>query len=330
MSKTNSGPGGHLSDPGLSISAVERDTGLSKDTLRVWERRYGFPSPGRDPLGERVYPPDQVDRLRLIRRLMDAGRRPGKIVGLPLEALRALAEQGPAPASAAAAAGREHAELARFMELTKAHQVEDLRGALSEAALRMGLDRFVAELVAPLNRLVGEAWASGDFQVFEEHLYTEAMQGVLRTAIGNIPSSSASRPRVLLTTFPAEPHGLGLLMAEAVLALEGCRCSSLGVQTPIRDIALAADAQRVDVVALSFSAGSNARSAIEGLAELRGRLPAAIELWAGGGCVALRRRPPAGVRVVGDLAAIGAEVARWRDQAGPESRGATNSVSTPV
>lgn len=328
MSKTNSGAGGDASDPGLSISAVERDTGLSKDTLRVWERRYGFPSPGRDPLGERVYPPDQVDRLRLIRRLMDAGRRPGKIVGLPLEALRALAEQGPAPASAAA--GREHAELARFMELTKAHQVEDLRGALSEAALRMGLDRFVAELVAPLNRLVGEAWASGDFQVFEEHLYTEAMQGVLRTAIGSIPSSAASRPRVLLTTFPAEPHGLGLLMAEAVLALEGCRCSSLGVQTPIRDIALAAAAQRADVVALSFSAGSNARGAIEGLAELRGRLPAPIELWAGGGCVALRRRAPAGVRVVGDLAAIGAEVARWRGQAGPESRGATNSVSTPV
>ncbi|MBK8767339.1 MAG: MerR family transcriptional regulator, partial [Burkholderiaceae bacterium] len=29
----------------LSISAVERDTGLSKDTLRVWERRYGFPLP---------------------------------------------------------------------------------------------------------------------------------------------------------------------------------------------------------------------------------------------------------------------------------------------
>ncbi|MCO5107888.1 MAG: MerR family transcriptional regulator [Burkholderiaceae bacterium] len=329
MSRTKIDAAGEPAEPGLSISAVERDTGLSKDTLRVWERRYGFPNPGRDALGERFYPAEQVDRLRLIRRLMDGGRRPGKIVGLPLEALRALAEQGPAPAAAAGANG-ERTELARFMELTRAHQVEDLRRALSEAILRMGLDRFVAELVAPLNRLVGEAWACGDFEVFEEHLYTEAMQGVLRTAIGNIPSSAAARPRVLLSTFPAEPHGLGLLMAEAVLALEGCRCLSLGVQTPIRDIALAAAAQRADVVALSFSAGSSARGVLEGLADLRGRLPAAIELWAGGGCVALKRRPPAGVRVIGDLAGIGAEVARWRDQAGPGSRGATNSVSTPV
>ena len=38
------------------ISAVERETGLSKDTLRMWERRYGFPAPGRDAQGERVYP----------------------------------------------------------------------------------------------------------------------------------------------------------------------------------------------------------------------------------------------------------------------------------
>jgi DNA-binding transcriptional MerR regulator len=40
----------------FSIAAVERDTGIGKDTLRVWERRYGFPQPGRDSFGERSYP----------------------------------------------------------------------------------------------------------------------------------------------------------------------------------------------------------------------------------------------------------------------------------
>lgn len=314
---------------GLGISAVERDTGLSKDTLRVWERRYGFPRPGRDALGERLYPLEQVDRLRLIRRLMDAGHRPGKVVGLPADELLSLAGRG-SPATRLPATGSgEHADLGRFLELIKSHRIEDLRRALSEAALRMGLDRFVADLAAPLNRLVGEAWACGDFEVFEEHLYTEATQGVLRTAIGNIPPASAP-PRVLLTTFPSEPHGLGLLMAQALMALEGCRCLSLGVQTPVRDIALAAEAQRADVVALSFSGSLNMRQALDGLAELRNRLPATVAIWAGGGCAALRRRPPAGVRVVGDLALIGAAVTQWRDQRGMSSRGDTNSVSTPV
>ena len=52
----------------IGIAAVERDTGLGKDTLRVWERRYGFPKPERDAQGERAYPLAQVQRLRLLRR----------------------------------------------------------------------------------------------------------------------------------------------------------------------------------------------------------------------------------------------------------------------
>ena len=62
----------------LNIAAVERETGLSKDVLRKWEIRYGFPAPQRDSLGERAYPADQVNRLRLIKRLMDAGMRPSR------------------------------------------------------------------------------------------------------------------------------------------------------------------------------------------------------------------------------------------------------------
>ena len=76
-----------------SIADVERDTGLSKDTLRVWERRYGFPMPARDALGERQYDNDQLIRLRHIRRLIDAGHRPGRVVALPLDGLVELNTQ---------------------------------------------------------------------------------------------------------------------------------------------------------------------------------------------------------------------------------------------
>lgn len=78
--------------PGSSIAAVERDTGLSKDTLRVWERRYNFPQPGRDAHGERLYPPEQVARLRLVKRLLDAGHRAGQVVGLAHAQLLALSQ----------------------------------------------------------------------------------------------------------------------------------------------------------------------------------------------------------------------------------------------
>ena len=64
----------------IGIAAVERETGINKETLRVWERRYGFPAPWRDATGERLYPPEQVHKLRLVRRLMEAGI--GEVVSL--------------------------------------------------------------------------------------------------------------------------------------------------------------------------------------------------------------------------------------------------------
>ena len=296
---------------GLSIASVERDTGLSKDTLRVWERRYGFPVPERDALGERMYPPDQVDKLRTIRRLLDLGHRPGRIVGLPIDDLRRLAQSTAGTSARSLQEPREQDDLVALLNLLTSHRTDELRGQLSQLLLRKGLARFIADVVAPMNEMVGEAWTRGTVQIFEEHLYTEAVQALLRQAIGSIQRADR-RPRVLLTTFPLEPHGLGILMAEATFALEACHCVSLGVQTPVWDIALAVEAQRADIVALSFSAAVNANQALDGLAELRGRLPAPVEIWAGGSCPALHRRPPPGVLALDSLEAIAPALQRWR------------------
>lgn len=62
-------------EPALNISAVERETDLSEDVLRKWETPYSFPTPLRDANGERIYAAEQVSRLRLVKRLMDAGFR---------------------------------------------------------------------------------------------------------------------------------------------------------------------------------------------------------------------------------------------------------------
>jgi methanogenic corrinoid protein MtbC1 len=297
-----------------NIAAVERDTGLTKDTLRVWERRYGFPNPGRDAFGERIYPIEQVEKLRTLRRLMDAGHRPGKVIRLSIEELMALAAQTASASDAPRSLSdvmAEHDDLDRYLSMVRGHRIDEFRRALSQAQLRVGMERFVLEIVAPMTRLVGDLWARGEFEVFEEHLYTESLQVVMRSTIANIPQP-AEHPRVMLTTVPQESHGLGLLMAEALLALDGCRCMSLGVQTPVWDILRAAEAHKADVVALSFSSVLNPNHVLDALNELRGKLPADIEIWAGGNSPILRRRPPADIRILSDLRDIQVEIRRWR------------------
>jgi methanogenic corrinoid protein MtbC1 len=147
----------------------------------------------------------------------------------------------------------------------------------------------------------------------------------MRQAIVAIPqAASGGEPTVLLTTFPQEAHGLGLLMVESLLTLQGCRCVSLGTQTPVRDIAQAARAHGADVVALSFSVNMNPNHVVDGLMELNSLLPDSVEVWAGGAAPALRRRQIDRVCVMHDLAAINEAVKQWRQHKSKAERQANS------
>jgi methylmalonyl-CoA mutase cobalamin-binding subunit len=132
---------------------------------------------------------------------------------------------------------------------------------------------------------------------------------VLRQAIAAVPPGRA--PRVVLTSVPNEQHALGLLMAEAVLVLEGAACISLGTQTPVPDIVRAAAAHRADVVALSFSAAFTKRRIAVVLHELRAMLPRATGLWAGGSGLQ-RVVAPQGVELTLTWHDAVAALGRWR------------------
>ncbi|MEJ8837523.1 MerR family transcriptional regulator [Ramlibacter sp. AN1133] len=298
-------------EPQLTIASVEREVGLSKDVLRVWERRYGFPVPVRDRNDERLYPAEQVRRLRLVKRLMDQGHRPGRLLRQSTEDLERLA-LAPAPEpSAPGAAAPGDATTSELLECLRSHDAAALEQRLRRLLAARGLERFVQDIVVPVAVAVGEEWARGRLQVFEEHLFSEACARVLRQAIAALPPGIA--PRILLTTAPGEPHALGLLIVESLLTLHRARCISLGAQTPVGDVARAAGACGADVVALSFSAAFPARRITHVLRDLREALPTRMALWAGGAGVQ-RLGPVEGVQVLPDLAAAIAAVGAGQAQ----------------
>ena len=309
-----------------SIAEVERETGLGKDTLRVWERRYGFPVPMRDKLGERAYPDEQVQRLRLLKRLLDAGHRPGKVVALPLEQLQGMLQAAPVATAGRVSAGADplHPELQDaqdWVQWLSSDRTDMVRQTLQQQIVREGLGHVIDRLVAPLCALVGQAWMRGEVSVYQEHLFTETLQSVLREAIASVDASGQTlqqSPRVLLTTTPGEQHGLGLLMAECHFALESCTRFVLGTSTPIVDIVLAARQLRIEVLALSFSAYASRRDLIESLQQLRDQLPAELQIWVGGAAAAQHARAlPKGVVLMRRPADVSLQVRAWRHQQTP-------------
>lgn len=292
----------------LSIADVERGTGLPRATIRMWERRYGFPAPDRDARGERVYPHDQVERLRLMRELLGQGHRPAKLIALGTDGLQSLAQQARAPAAAPARRGRLAGNLVRLLQKNDPAAV---RAELEQSLARSGLAAFASREVPALNRAIGESWAAGELQIHGEHLYSDCLEQVLRPAIAALVGTlRPEAPTVLLTTFAQERHGLGLLAAQAVFAAEGCTTVSLGVALPVDQIVAAARAYGADLVGLSVTGAMNPSHLLRGLEELRGLLPISVRIWVGGNLDALRRRRPIpGVRTVPDADAIPALLA---------------------
>lgn len=73
----------------FTIGTVSRLTGISQHTLRVWERRYKAVESGRSEGGRRLYSNDDVERLTLLKALVDRGDRIGQIASEDTHALRA-------------------------------------------------------------------------------------------------------------------------------------------------------------------------------------------------------------------------------------------------
>lgn len=290
----------------LPINAVERETGVSKELLRMWERRYGFPVPERDAQGDRIYPMPQVTKLRLLRRLIDFGFRPGKIILLNTDELeRLLKSQGKASFDSSPELEQE------LLHTLKSRDLGQLRDYLSHQLIKMGLQSFVLDFLQYANFIVGDAWMRGLLEVHEEHLFTEQVQSLMRQAISNLREATQP-PRVLLATPPEETHTLGILMVEAILRLDNVDAVCYGAQMPVRDVAQAVTRHKMHIVAISFSASYPTSKAIEYLEELRFRLPLTVQIWGGGASLRSTRKTVDAVRFFHDLPSIRQAINAWR------------------
>ncbi|MGD9356798.1 MAG: MerR family transcriptional regulator [Chromatiales bacterium] len=276
-----------------TISNVERDTGIAKDTLRIWERRYGFPSPERNNKGERLYPDEQVKRLITIRKLLDHGMRPNKVVTLDTAKLEALASNY----LGACLESEIPADLEALLIAVRACDLDRLEELLHRQLALRGLEACVTEVISPLMEWIGDLWAADRMEIYEEHLLTRQVYRFLDLAISRTNLENRSKP-VILATLPGEQHGIGLLMTEAMLLTRGIPSLNLGTQIPIPQIVLVAGKAEARAVGLSFSASFPQRKIRPLLRELLEATPESLELLVGGAGILQIKRAPERTRLI--------------------------------
>jgi DNA-binding transcriptional MerR regulator len=290
----------------LSIGALSAATGIPVETIRTWERRYGFPTSERKPSGHRVYPLSTVPRLRRVAQALARGHRAAEVLTASeneLEALLAAIPQppiavAPLPDSTSVLQSSDIADQAELLEAARAFDAERLQRIFQTEWARLGPLEFLTVRAAPFLTAVGNAWTNGSLDVRHEH-FASAVLGDFVRAVRQPLDDRAGGPLVVLATLPDELHGLGLQMAAVVFALAGWRTLVLGVDTPVAQIVAMGREAPIAAVALSC-VQPRGRTVIAAIRALRRKLPRRVALIVGGtGAPTVVRA--AGVEIMPDL-----------------------------
>jgi DNA-binding transcriptional MerR regulator len=231
---------------GYRITTVSRLTGIPRNTLLAWERRYNIVHPERLENGYRAYTDSDVDYLRTIKQLVDTGYRISEAI--------ALVDERSATRTVSAPANDPDSDYA------------DLRTSLLQALLAFdrskadacvlpvsmsGHEFLLDTLYLPLLRDIGEGWHAGTVTVAQEHFASafirERMLAML-VAVGFGPTGGR---RTMCACIAGERHDGGLLSLAVRLTLRGHHVSWLGADVPADSLTDAANTQKCELVCVS-------------------------------------------------------------------------------
>lgn len=208
------------------IRTVVDLTGIPRNTLLAWERRYGVPTPERTDGGHRVYSEEDVQLLHRLSELLERGYRIGEAV----ELLRKTGEH-------ARAEGEQ--PLDRHRDSLRDALLAFDRTTADRAFHRIGtypIRRVIDDVLLPILRDVGDRWHDGSVTVAQEHFSSAFIREQLITLLHRLESGPSGGPVALCAGFPGEQHEISLLAVAVKLALRGWRIVYLGADLPLEDI----------------------------------------------------------------------------------------------
>ena len=258
------------------IHRVAKLTGLSKDVVRVWERRYGLVKPLRSANRYREYTDEDVALLRFLKEELDRGQTIGALAVEGRDSLlqRMRASSVPTPQSFTP---HDHLldELVALLDpLEKTQFEQKLNGAVAV----IPFEESVQRILLPLQRRVGELWHEGRLNVAVEHYVTKLIQQKLFSVMNQLPINEFG-PRVVIACPEGEAHEIGAQAVAYLAATRGCHVYYLGPNLPNSDLRALCERIKPDLVLLSLTeikSDAAARHLMHELESLSTQWPVAI------------------------------------------------------
>jgi MerR family transcriptional regulator, light-induced transcriptional regulator len=247
------------------IHRVAKLTGLSKDVIRVWERRYGLVKPSRSANRYREYSDEELALLRFVKAQMEQGATIGSLAAEGRESLVARM-QATTPLSAEEQKPHDRLldDLIGLLDpLDKAGFERKLNGAVAV----IPFDEAVQRILFPLQRRIGDLWHEGQLNVAVEHYVTKLVQQKLFSVMNQLPVNEFG-PRILIACPEGESHEIGAQTVAYIAATRGCQVYYLGPDLPSSDLVAFCEQIKPDLVLLSLTEAKPEAATLQKLKEL--------------------------------------------------------------
>lgn len=231
------------------IHRVAKLTGLSKDVIRVWERRFGLLRPARGANRYRNYSDEDVALLRYLKVELDVGASIGELAKLGREELLTRARaSAPRAAVSENMFGRLLHELGSTLNpLDRVTFEKRLNGAVAVVPF----DEALNGILLPLQEHVGQLWHDGHISVAVEHYVTSQIQQKIFSAMNQLPVAEFGAT-VIVACPPGEEHDIAALAVAYQCRVRGCRVYYLGANVPITALVKLCQDVKPDLTILSL------------------------------------------------------------------------------
>lgn len=237
----------------LNVQAVEMRTGITAETLRTWERRYGWPRPRRLPNGYRVYSEDDVNLILSVKRELDSG------VSAATAWQRVLASRERRPRIEPAQAPTQIVR--DLYEALVAFNYKLAGELMAQSHAIYPLERVLTEVIQPVLVELGTRWHEGEVSITQEHFATNFLRDNLVTISGFYTPRPGSAT-ILVGSGPGELHDIGALMLAVILRRNRHNVLYLGQNTSIEHLNTSLEELRPNVLLLSASRIETARQLV--------------------------------------------------------------------
>lgn len=260
------------------MRVVTRLTGLSADTIRVWERRYQAVKPERTEGNKRRYSGSQVRRLSQLRRATELGHTISEVANLEEERLQEIIVSTDAPALKRELHGYEGI-IDDYLSAIEQFEVQRADEILTRTAAILPPLALSLQFIVPLTNRVGELWCGGNFAIAHEHIVTGQIRSLLGSLIRSVtPPKGASR--VVVATPAGHRHEFGAFIGSFIAASRGMEPLYLGADVPVDQIELAGDRSGARVVLLSIARDCS-EAELKRLTADTQRLAERFDIWLG-------------------------------------------------